>query len=151
MDDIVSFAVRQAREDDTNFLLATWLKSYRIIAHDDAINPVVSRIPGQTYFKGQELAIKRILKSAQVLIAHDREDPAFIYGYMVFEPGKIHYAYVKGSFRRLGVATELLKESGLDTAHALEFSHHTPDIYWIKQKLPTLTYNPYLEPAGVIA
>lgn len=139
------FNTRVMEEGDLNFVLSTWLKSYRVDAKEDLVNPVVSRIPGRTYFKGQEAAIKKILKNASVLVACDKDDPSFITGYFVFESTKLHYLYVKGTFRNRGIARKLLDQSGLDLTHPFEFTHHTPDIFWIKRKLPLLHYNPYLE------
>ena len=132
-------------DDDVNFVLATWLKSYRIIAHDDVVNPVVSRIPGRTYYAGQEALIKRIILKSRVLVACDAEDPGFIAGYLVFDPGRIHYIYVKGTLRLRGVARTLITHSGMDLGECIDFSHHTPDVYWIRQKFPRLNYNPYFD------
>jgi hypothetical protein len=130
-------------ETDRNFILATWLKSYRVITPDDIINPVISRIPGRVYFAGHEPLIKSLLLRAKTLVACDRDDPAFIAGYITFEPGKIHYIYVKGTMRMQGIAKLLFTATGQPPQETVEYSHHTPAVYWMKDKLSNIQYNPY--------
>lgn len=116
--DIVDYAP----EDHQNFILDSWLKSYKLTrlakysARDD-------------YYPVQQAIIKAILQEATVKMA--LSDGAFI-GYIVAEDDCLHYLYIKHALRRFGVATKLLGEFPklecyspyLDTHWKNQWLHH---------------------------
>jgi GNAT superfamily N-acetyltransferase len=65
------------------------------------------------YCKKQHDLIKKLIAESAVIVATPSDDFELIVGYAVFEPEVLHWLYVKSSFRRMGVASELMKHSGL--------------------------------------
>lgn len=74
-----------------------------------------------------DLKINDMLVQSLTLIACPENDPDLIAGYFIFTHDCAHYIYVKESFRKLGVAAELFKASGL-SVKGLTVSHLTQSI-----------------------
>lgn len=126
---------------DANFVLNSWLKSYREA-------PAVSPVPPQYYFEGQQRLIAGLAETAQILIACDRDDPGQIFGWICYEQGLegsiiLHFLYVKHRYRGFGVAKLLIGEAGwLPGAH-MWATHLTRSGHSLMQKLHA-HFNPYL-------
>jgi GNAT superfamily N-acetyltransferase len=115
--------IRQGNSSDANFILNSWLKSYRE-------SEFGSDIPKHTYFVGHHELVTKAIQRSQVFCAVSKEDSSQIYGWICLEPGKeskvpsLHYCYVKHPYRGWGIARSLL-------LHALDqelFSFsHLPD------------------------
>ena len=124
---------RQADETDVSFIFSSWLKSFK--AHAGPIKSVV-------YYEYQHRKIVQLLQRRFVTIACSPDDIEQIIGYMVHENINgvfvAHYAYVKNSFRKLGVLQPLMAELKASKGFC---THLT------SQKLAdkfNLIYNPYL-------
>ncbi len=131
--------VRQAILDDLPFIFSTWLRSYR---HSSQF---AKKISNTTFFTWHHRAIERFIeRGGRVLIAHAVGEPDVILGYLCAESDNsiIQYVYVKKAFRKMGIAKELFKNSGIN--NNAQFTHWTLDTSWIIKKLTELTYNPYL-------
>lgn len=132
--------VRQGCEADIPFIFSTWLRSYR----DNSF--FAKRIKNSIFFDGHHKVIEHLLQKPglQVLVAHAGSDANTIFGYLVTEPAAkvVHFAYVKKSFRRLGIAKALLDHFGADL-NECQFTHWTFDLDSILPKFPLITYNPY--------
>lgn len=132
------FEIRDAVADDLNFILSSWLKSYR------QSSQFAKHIPSRLYFEWHQKVIKRILErqTTRVRVAYTPEAPEVILGYFVAEEqGDIwvaHYLYVKKAFRRFGIAKELFNNVGY-----MEYTHMTDECRWILNKVLSLVYNPY--------
>lgn len=96
-------------------------------------------IPGVTFFNYHHRLIERILDRAACIMARSE---GVIVGYIVFEPGIVHYVYIKQAFRTLGIATSLFKSSGLDIDTCC-YTHSTKVGRELAEK-NGLSYNPYL-------
>lgn len=130
---------------DLNFILNSWLKSYRNSYY-------AIKIPNQIYYQEQKALISNLLGKSQVVVAVNQEDSSQILGFIMFEIGKIsltpviHYIYVKSPFRKLGIGTELLQEAvsqaQYDEGLPLVITHHSREFEkfcaWV------FVYNPYL-------
>jgi hypothetical protein len=130
------YVVRPAEAGDRGFVCATWLRDYG--EHSQfarKINP-----PEYRFFHG--LAIDRILTRASVLVACDPQDASVLYGFIVYEPGLLAYAYVKRAFRRMGIFRELLRESGLGTDFSFSHLTYSGEGLW-RNWYPRAKYNPY--------
>ena len=103
------FRIRPADVGDVAFVCATWKNSHW------RESPWASRLRWAVYAPQHERVIRRLLSRSSVLVACDPTDEAEILGDLVFEPSvpAVHFAYVKPAFRRAGVATALVKASGL--------------------------------------
>lgn len=158
----IPLTYRAAEENDYNFVLSTWLKSYR------QNNESARHIKPQIYFANHKRFIDRILDDSQCIIACNPEEPTQIFGYGVFEEAAdqvalVHCIYVKLTYRRLGIGTDLLYTmlGAAQHDHALPvvISHlpdrslprggeERPSSFWeILQPKWNLVYNPYLSGA----
>jgi hypothetical protein len=133
--------IRPMREKDVNFIIASWLNNYKE-------SPFGKRITKQIYFTEQQNTIKRILQSegVSVAVACNPEDHDFIYGYLVTEATpempSVHYAFVKATFQKFGIAKIMMKASGIDP-HRFFFTHWTPICHDYLERHPECVYNPW--------
>lgn len=131
--------IRQVETNDMPFIYQTWLKNYKYSSsfakniHEDVFYPEHTKV------------LNHIFGKANFLIACFAEDPTVIFGYFVYEPNVAHFLFVKQSFRKMGIATMLLKESGLELEKTT-FTHWTYDLapLFVTNKLKGITYNPYM-------
>lgn len=128
--------LRSGRSEDWPFIFATWLRCYRYSS------AFAQHIQEPIFFRYHHAAIQRILeRGAEVRIAHLADDPSVILGYLVTEPGVVHFAYVKKAFRRHGIASDLFHDLDVNS-HV--FTHWTRDWNHMLKRWPEATYNPYL-------
>lgn len=134
--------IRPARPEDIHFILHSWLKRYR-----DAIR--ARFIPDKVYYSVQHDVITKIFSQTGLVIrvAVNPEDENQIYGYVVAEVSPLlpqvkflHWIYVKGPFRRFGVAKALLA-----SLPDLEHVHYTHRTRWVDDlnKENTWLHNPH--------
>ena len=133
--------VRTATEEDANFILNSWLKSFRNSFFAKSINSTV-------YFTEHHKVLRKLLKRSTTLIACNPEDANQIYGYLVLEKVDgilcIHFTYTKQVFRKLGVQRQLLAlvNHDFDNDSAL-YSHDTKMARELAAKFK-LVYHPYI-------
>lgn len=126
-------SLRPAVSGDQGYLFSTWLKGLRFG------NPLMAKVPSRTYFREQHKVITNIiLRGATVLVAHPEGEPDVIVGYVVAEPGCLHWLHVKAAFREMGVGRQLLEAVGPFT----EFSHWVRSADALSRKFPA-EYNPW--------
>jgi hypothetical protein len=130
--------LRPFKDEDENFVFRTWLEHYR------QQSKITKNILKTTYFAGQHKVIERILKRSLTIIAAFEDSPSTILGYLVLEmttPPTIHWMYVKGSWRRMGIAKSLL---GKLNPNSCAFTHWTDEVdAFLRQRWPGAVYNPY--------
>lgn len=130
------FNIRPATPNDANFIISSWLKRYR-----DAISPRL--VTDKIYYSAQHQIIAAILQkpTTEVFIACNAADEGQICGYVVGERlpdlSMIHWVYVKNSFRKWGIATELLAKF----PEATQYTHRTHLVKFL-DKNGKLRYNP---------
>lgn len=131
----VAWALRDGVADDHNFVKQTWLKCYRHSAFARAIRDSV-------FFRFHHPIVERILErpGTSVRVACLPDAPEVILGYLVHEGGVVHWVYVKGAFRRLGIASRLAENLPPD----FSFTHRTTEAEPLLRKYPHATYNPYV-------
>ena len=135
--------LRAANRDDINFILATWLKSFR--------GSDVSRgIPSEILFSEHQNLIKNILLNSTVTMLVSSEDSTQILGYIVHDINLpiVHYIYVKYPYRKLGLARHLFNNfynDRFELNQHIHCTHRTNYSRWgdLKDKYK-LVYNPYL-------
>jgi len=136
----LNIQLRLADVKDIPFLFSAWLKSYRVAK-------AVESIHNNIYYAEHHKVLEHILQHFQVLIASDKSDDSHIYGFAV--GGKIegintiHYVYVKQTFRRLGIASALLKHFEIPQPTPFFYTHETPVGKSMAKKLNGI-YHPYL-------
>lgn len=118
------FNIRPAESTDIPFILNSWLKRYR-----DAVHPRL--VTDRVYFEAQHAVIRKILatEGLEILVACDPTDANHIYGYVVAEhltPDWIllHWIYVKGAFRKFGLAKRLLTDV-IGASNKIQYTHRT--------------------------
>ena len=139
--DLEQIAVRQGVTADVPFIFSSWLKSYR------ANSPFARSVSERIYFDREHAIIERILARGRTLVAHVEGDPDTILGYLVAEqfaiPAVAHWLYVKGPWRRAGIASKLVEASGLDMADC-HYTHQTKATGYLLHRWPGLTFDPWL-------
>lgn len=141
--------IRPMEASDRSFVLATWLNNYK---HESYF---AARISDKVFFRHHHDVVERLLARSRVLIACDPGDANEIVGYIVWEPGVLHWCYVKKAFRQYGLGRALLTAtdlpddlSGVSITHATKMWFSTrKDGAGLEAKFPHAVYNPYL---GVI-
>lgn len=116
------------RVGDADFIYATWMSSFCNSGYARAV-------PKPIYNLSQRGRIDRILERENLFchIACHPETPELIYGYIVGEaPATIHYIYVKGAYRKLGIGKALA--GALDWKEPIIYTHKSPHI-WVEAKI----------------
>lgn len=128
-------------QEDRNFILSTWLRSYRN-------SPFTKYIPSQLYFDSHQRVIERLWNkpNAKTIVACLDEDQNVILGYLAYDTAAIHFCYVKETLQGEGIARTLLKHARIDLNEVHHFTHFTKPMETIHVKYRTLRYNPYLLP-----
>lgn len=102
--------IRRATEQDSDFLLNSWLTSYW-----DSRAPAIKQMRKRRFFERHHPIASRLVESSTVFVACAHDDEPTILGYAVYsheDPQTLHYVYVKHIFRRHGIASELLSAAG---------------------------------------
>jgi len=120
----VVFALEPATADDLNFIRSSWLRSF------------AAQVTPTVHIKARDILIER----CPPIVARQEGLPTSICGWACFEPGVIHYVFVKTRWQRNGIARMLLEPFlALDKVF---YTHKTRDLWGIK--LPEgWIYNPY--------
>lgn len=126
---------------DFNFIVSSWLKSYRNSAPaQDISNPV--------YYTFQAELIESILRDPAniCLILSASNDPDQIMGYVIFNTTLpiVHYLYVKQVFRGRGIGALLLKAASNQHPGKTLQCTHVAKKWKIKARAFNLTHNPFL-------
>jgi GNAT superfamily N-acetyltransferase len=95
------YLMRDAGEDDRNFVVRSWVKEMR---H----SPWTRHVPNGVYLPAQHQLVHQILGGSQAIVAADREKPELLFGCVVHAGPVVHWLYVKGAYRGLGIGRALL-------------------------------------------
>lgn len=130
--------VRAVRDTDVNFILNSWLKTYKYSGQS------VRRVPDSIYFAHYEPLLKKIIKRSDVYVAALREDEDVIVGYLVIERKAeldfLHWLLVKDLWQRMGVGSLLLRAA--EPKVKTRFTHWTNPIDSLANKFP-FAYDPF--------
>lgn len=118
--------------DEFKFIIDSWSSSFRK-------SKFAGVIPNNLWMETQRATISQIMLREQcdILLAiaprTSEEQPRRIMGYIVGEPGILHWVYTKKDFRRLGIGSSLLQEllskwPRTQRAHP-RFTHRTDSSY----------------------
>jgi len=132
--------IREFNEPDKNFVLNSWLKSYRD-------SPWAFHLDNDTYFYGHQLLIGKLAETSKLYVACSVDDPNEIWGWLCAEKGPpgtvvIHYVNVKQRFRKFGVAKALLQAAGWRPGVKVWATHWTEKAELLCNKF-NAHYNPY--------
>ena len=105
-------SIRRATPDDIIFVRASWHTNFWKLS-------ARKHVTKNVYDPGQEKRINRLLFESHVLVAFFPEVPEEILGWVCMRQEVLHYAYVKSTYRRRGIA------SGLVAGQASCYTHAT--------------------------
>lgn len=133
--------IRPAFPEEHNFIYSSWIKSgYR--------SRPLETVAKEIYTLNQHDIITSLLSRCEVLVAHQYQAPENLFGYIICQKVDnvfvLHYAYVKQTFRKLGVFAGLLRAAKFYPHLSAGFyTHSTKAMSHIEHKF-NLIYNPYL-------
>lgn len=116
----LAILIRDAEESDVSFIFNSWLRSFRNGA-------LCTHVANSVYFTEHHKILEKLLTRSNVIVACDPADASNVYGWLCFEHVQgvfvVHYAYVKQTFRNLGILNSLLDKTGHDFVNAGLYSH----------------------------
>jgi hypothetical protein len=111
---------------DTAFLFSAWIGSYRD-------SPWAGTLPQHLATPVHKATINQLLaRGMRVVMAVNPDDADQILGFIAYEPGVLHYIFVKDVFRRQGIAGGLLALAGFDRDQQLTYTFRTADVAKLK-------------------
>jgi GNAT superfamily N-acetyltransferase len=124
------------RQSDFNFIMHTWLHSYK------ESGATVRYMPEKEYFETYRPMLMNKLNNAVTHVACLKDDQDVILGYLTYEYNEVvHYIFVKDSWRRLGIMKMLLKS--IDLLDTVYFTHWTRPVNALILSFPKWIYNPF--------
>jgi hypothetical protein len=128
--------LRPFQESDFNFILNSWLLSFRN-------SPFAKNLTNEKYYSAQQPICIHLMNASTILVACSPEEPKQIFGYIVAQPAPnavegawVHYCYVKNLYRRMGIATSL--RAGLNIPGPTAVTHWRPvcrHLGWLRVQL----------------
>lgn len=140
-----SVLLREPDKEDINFIFSSWLKSFRT-------SNFAKNVSNTIYFDQHHKVIESLLQNSKVIIACNRDDKKQIFGYIVATRidgiFTVHYAYVKHTYRRLGIGKLLLSAFNHDIRDLSCYTHDTHMGNKLAAKF-NFVYHPYLMIIGM--
>lgn len=137
---VAQIYLRDATEHDVSFIFNSWLKSFRA-------GTLCKYVDNTVYFSEHHKLVEKLLKRSTTKIACNPENPEDIYGYITHESIDgifcLHYAYVKHTFRNLGIFKQLLASTDFTGETVGLFTHSTSVCGSMGPKFKLL-YHPYI-------
>lgn len=108
----LSYVFREAEPKDANFVVKAWVKEMRHA-------PWTRHVPNHIYVHAQHELVHRAIASSRVTLACDEGNPDLLFGCVVHGPlgpfpNVLHWVYVKGAYRGIGLAHMLLDAAGFE-------------------------------------
>lgn len=104
------FVTREFRPSDFNFVANSYLRSYRS-------GPEAKYMPSDFYYPEYKEKLTHMIKTGKVTILCSSQDEDQIVGYSITDKildwNILHYVYIKFTFRRMGLAKQLLADLSL--------------------------------------
>lgn len=127
--------------DDRQFIVSTWSSSWK----GSNYAGVISAERWSTVMR-PELDAHLERPDARVIIACDRNDPTYFYGWIagdvVERPAVVWYVYVKEPYRRAGIARQLFHRLGVDPLERFIYACGAPIAIRLAHKIPLAKLNP---------
>lgn len=130
------FMIRDFKESDKAFVLATWLRGLRYG------NDWFEFIAAEPYFRLYQDVIESILKRTDVKtsVACLKDDEDVIVGYSVYRyPDRLDWVFVKNNWRKIGIAKSLVPSTITTVSHVTDQGRRI-----MEKKYPKLIFNPFI-------
>ena len=124
--------LRGYRDADLPMILDSWLRSglqYPIFTSEVGRPPIRLRVPGTLLLSQSRTLLKTLIPKTHVLVLCNPEDEDHIMGWVCYETETpcLHFLFIKFNFRRMGMGSRLLSETGLpESPDECEVSWRTP-------------------------
>ena len=110
--------LRGYRDADLPMILDSWLRSglqYPIFTSEVGRPPIRLRVPGTLLLSQSRTLLKTLIPKTHVLVLCNPEDEDHIMGWVCYETEApcLHFLFIKFNFRRMGMGSRLLSETGL--------------------------------------
>ncbi len=130
--------IRDGKDADEAFIYSSWSNSYR---YGSAMG---KSCKNKIFYPNFAKVINSILSkpNTQVIVAVNKEDPLVIFGYVITQPGIIHYVFVKEAFRSFGIGRALYDACGEIDFYTFKTFSLTPILREYGKEL--INYNPFL-------
>lgn len=113
----LALELRGLREDDEherNYVLSSWLLSYAETSRKrrtrDTQGGEFQGLTRDAYFALYEPVVKRLIERSTIAIAWTESLPDSVLGWMAVEGDTLHYVLVKPRWRKLGIASWMLRD-----------------------------------------
>lgn len=139
-------AYRPAMSVDRNFVTKAWLASWR----DSNTAGMVSV---DTWFEVMtpQVTMRLSWPGVRTVVAYETSNPdhsSNAYGFIVVDtddaPSLVYFVYVKGPYRRSGVARGLLAAVGITPTTRFNYVCSTPIVSQLERKIPMAKWTPLL-------
>ena len=134
--------IRNARESDRPWIMATWLDANRR-------SPLSNYLTNTVYFGEHRKLITRILScSVNLVAAWDKNNDqlfGWVCGDRIGNELIVHFIYTKQKFRRFGIAKKLMNELGYKEGETIVATHIT--YIYVETGIPRrikIINNPYI-------
>ena len=129
--DLEGLQIRPMGVEDHKFVFKCFYRSLRGL-------PEYKHMIPMTLFARLWERFLKVVDTGVIILAVSAEDPTYIVGFVMATPvqNAVHFVYVRKSFRRLGLATELLRPF----PNAV-WTHYTQSLGVMKT--PTVTFDPF--------
>lgn len=129
------YDIRDYREEDKNFILATFLRG---LYYGDSW---FSQIDKPVFMENYKKVIENLVDSPKTLIkvACLKEEHDVIIGYSILSANyhTVHWVYVKNAFRKAGIGRSLVPSFPNEVTHLTTLGKS------LMNKIPTAKFNPF--------
>ena len=126
--------IRAHGPDDIPFIMREWLRTY-------SQSEWAKRIDRDTFFRHHHAYATVLMQRTGAVVAAFPDAPDVLCGFLVGSGQQMHYAFVKGLFRRWGIGAEMVQHVFGDKQ--IQYSHSTHDGRALLSRRQA-RYNPYL-------
>jgi hypothetical protein len=135
------YAIRDAKPEDVNFILSTFLRG---LYYGDSW---FSLMPKDIFMDNYKAVASALLLRHKVRVACLKEDDDTILGYSIvsLDSSTVHWVYVRdakqadgSSFRKKGIAKSLVPADFKQVSHLTKLG-----LSLMKSKFPNVTFNPF--------
>lgn len=135
---VEKWKIRSAEPNDINFIYSTFLKALK------ADSSLGKSVRNSVFFDEYQSIADSILEHAIILVACNHEDNNTIFGYLVYDPTVMHFAFTKAGFQRLGIAKSLCLAAEHKSGKFKYYTHKTHNALPILKKHEDLIFNPFI-------
>lgn len=112
----------ERRGDVEAFVLATWLNGYQ------ATGRKISKLSRTAYYRTYHPALTALVRRSNLALCTAEDDPDVYGGFACGASGVLHYVFVRGGCRRLGLARELVSTACGGEPRIYTFTPRTSDL-----------------------